>query len=167
MKNMKDKNALGVYESPIGQIVISASECGVRELVFSDGKDIGISSDNENSFLSQCLTELDEYFAGQRCMFDVPLDLEGTQFQLSVWRTLLLIPCGATWSYGRVASQIGRPNAVRAVGGANHANPVSIIVPCHRVVGSDGKLTGYGGGLWRKEWLLEHEAKMQNALTLS
>ena len=166
MKNIANvKNALGVYESPIGQVVVSASEKGVRELIFSDDKDIETSGGNE--FLAQCLAQLGEYFDGQRCIFDVPLDLEGTQFQLSVWRTLLLIPCGTTWSYGRVASQIGRPNAVRAVGGANHANPVSIIVPCHRVVGSDGKLTGYGGGLWRKEWLLEHEAKMEKTLKLS
>ena len=89
----------------------------------------------------------------------MPLDLKGTPFQLSAWRALLQIPYGATSSYGGVAAAIGRPKAVRAVGGANHNNPVSLIVPCHRVIGSDGSLTGYGGGLHRKRWLLDHEAK--------
>ncbi|MDR1965131.1 MAG: methylated-DNA--[protein]-cysteine S-methyltransferase, partial [Synergistaceae bacterium] len=96
---------------------------------------------------------------GGRRAFDVPLDLKGTDFQMSVWRALLLIPYGRTSSYGSIASALGRPKAVRAVGGANHRNPVSIIVPCHRVIGHDGGLTGYGGGLWRKQWLLDHESK--------
>jgi methylated-DNA-[protein]-cysteine S-methyltransferase len=101
---------------------------------------------------------LDEYFGGGRSSFDIPLDISGTPFQMSVWRALLLIPYGTTWSYGRLAAQIGRPKASRAVGGANHNNPVSIIVPCHRVIGSNGSMTGYGGGIWRKEWLLAHES---------
>ena len=155
------KRAVRAYESPIGQIIVSASERGVDEIIFGDEKDIE-AFPGENEAINRCFAQLDEYFAGTRCSFDVPLDLEGSPFQLSVWRTLLLIPCGETWSYGRVAAQIGRSRAVRAVGGANHANPVPIIVPCHRVVGSDGKLTGYGGGLWRKEWLLKHESAMRS-----
>jgi methylated-DNA-[protein]-cysteine S-methyltransferase len=151
-----------IYESPVGKISILASGDGVTELMFADDSEAADGSDGiTNPILKKCLDQLGEYFSGRRSSFDIPLDLQGTPFQLSVWRTLLLIPCGATWSYGRVASQIGRPKATRAVGGANHCNPVSIIVPCHRVIGSDGKLTGYGGGLWRKEWLLQHEGKMQ------
>jgi methylated-DNA-[protein]-cysteine S-methyltransferase len=114
-----------------------------------------------NKFLRECVAQLDEYFDRRRTSFDIPLDLNGTPFQRAVWRALLLIPYGSTWSYGKLASQIGRPNASRAVGGANHRNPVSIIVPCHRVIGGDGSLTGYGGGLWRKEWLLLHEANFK------
>ena len=88
---------------------------------------------------------------------DVPLALQGTEFQQAVWRQLLTVAYGHTASYGEIARGIAKPRAVRAVGGANHCNPISLIVPCHRIIGSNGKLTGYGGGLWRKEWLLRHE----------
>jgi methylated-DNA-[protein]-cysteine S-methyltransferase len=147
----------GLFESPIGTVIVSASESGVTELNFSDGGDSpeGLG----NHIVEKCLTQLDEYFSGRRVSFSVELDLRGTEFQLSVWRALLLIPYGRTSTYGRIAALTGRPKAVRAVGGANHSNPVSIIVPCHRVLGSDGSLTGYGGGLHRKKWLLDHEAK--------
>jgi methylated-DNA-[protein]-cysteine S-methyltransferase len=144
-----------LYGSPIGALAVRASEVGVAEIFFADGPIL--SNPGKNNHLDVCLRQLDEYFRGQRDNFDVDLDLRGTEFQMSVWRALLLIPYGETASYGRIAGLVGRPKAVRAVGGANHRNPVSIIVPCHRVVGSDGGLTGYGGGLWRKEWLLEHE----------
>lgn len=151
--------ATDIYESPIGGLVVKANDAGVVEVTFppegAKPERMGRSKITE-----ACVSQLDEYFEGRRLTFDVPLDLYGTPFQLSVWRALLLIPCGETWSYGKVALHIGRERAVRAVGGANHSNPVSIIVPCHRVIGSDGKLTGYGGGLWRKEWLLEHEKKI-------
>jgi methylated-DNA-[protein]-cysteine S-methyltransferase len=146
-----------IYESPIGNILMRANETGLTELVFTDDADPSprrAGSDHLNA----CAVQLDEYFNGNRTNFDVPIDLRGTPFQMSVWRALLLIPYGSTWSYGRLAAQVGRPKASRAVGGANHNNPVSIIIPCHRVIGSDGKLTGYGGGLWRKEWLLGHES---------
>jgi methylated-DNA-[protein]-cysteine S-methyltransferase len=147
-----------IYRSPLGNILIKADETGVTELVFTEDSDMS-SHLAENGHLNVCAAQLDEYFKGDRTSFDVPVDLKGTPFQMSVWRALMLIPCGSTWSYGRLAAQIGRPKASRAVGGANHNNPVSIIVPCHRVIGSDGSLTGYGGGLWRKEWLLDHESK--------
>jgi methylated-DNA-[protein]-cysteine S-methyltransferase len=101
--------------------------------------------------------QLAEYFAGQRRVFDLPLWLHGTEFQTRVWRELLAIPHGETWSYGELARSIGRPSASRAVGAANGKNPISIIVPCHRVIGSNGDLTGYGGGMPAKQWLLEHE----------
>jgi O-6-methylguanine DNA methyltransferase len=101
--------------------------------------------------------QLDEYFAGERRTFDVDLDLVGTPFQVEVWRALCDIPFGETASYGELARRIGRPAAVRAVGAANGRNPVSIIVPCHRVIGADGSLTGYGWGTENKRWLLDHE----------
>jgi methylated-DNA-[protein]-cysteine S-methyltransferase len=152
-----------ICESPIGRIAIYASDRGISELSFvkdSERFDEPAGAPS-NKFLKTCRAQIEEYFSGGRTSFDVALDLKGTPFQETVWRALLLIPCGSTWSYGRLAAQVGRPKAARAVGGANHNNPVSIIVPCHRVVGGDGKLTGYGGGLWRKEWLLAHESKMR------
>lgn len=103
--------------------------------------------------------ELEEYFAGTRRTFAVPLAPKGTPFQQAVWHALLDIPYGDTVSYGELAARIGRPGAVRAVGAANGANPIPVIIPCHRVIGSDGKLTGYGGGIERKQWLLAHEGR--------
>jgi AraC family transcriptional regulator of adaptative response/methylated-DNA-[protein]-cysteine methyltransferase len=104
-------------------------------------------------------SELDEYFEGKRKTFTVPLDTAGTTFQQRVWQMLTTIPYGQTRSYGEQARLIGMPTAVRAVARANGDNRISILIPCHRVVGADGKLTGYGGGLWRKQWLLELERK--------
>ncbi|WHZ19467.1 MAG: Methylated-DNA--protein-cysteine methyltransferase [Rhodanobacteraceae bacterium] len=111
------------------------------------------------SKLHAAARELDEYFAGTRQQFDVPLRPSGTPFQLEVWGALLTIPYGETTSYAEIARRIRRPRAVRAVGAANGANPLSIIVPCHRVIGSHGDLVGYGGGLPIKRWLLAHERK--------
>lgn len=101
--------------------------------------------------------QLEEYFAGKRRAFDLPLHLDGSEFQKRVWRALLEIGYGETWSYGELARRVGNPKASRAVGLANGRNPISILVPCHRVIGADGTLTGYGGGLDRKRWLLAHE----------
>jgi methylated-DNA-[protein]-cysteine S-methyltransferase len=101
--------------------------------------------------------QLKEYFAGTRRKFDLRLRMQGTDFQQRVWRTLTEIPYGETWSYGQLAKHIGSPNASRAVGLANGRNPIAVIVPCHRVIGADGSLTGFGGGLPRKRWLLTHE----------
>ena len=150
------ENFSGVYRSPIGDVVVSVTERGGSAINFSD--EPASCDSGSSAILDACLSQLGEYFAGARTEFSVPLDLAGTEFQMSVWRALLLIPYGVTSSYGGIAAAIGRPKAVRAVGGANHNNPVSIIVPCHRVIGSDGGLTGYGGGLHRKRWLLDHEA---------
>jgi len=108
--------------------------------------------------VDQAVQEIEEYFTGKRQQFEVPLDLQGTPFQRAVWKELLKIPYGGTVSYGEIARAIGNPKAVRAVGGANHRNPAAIVVPCHRVIGSDGSMTGYGSGIWRKEWLLKHES---------
>ncbi|RPI76326.1 MAG: methylated-DNA--[protein]-cysteine S-methyltransferase [Desulfobacteraceae bacterium] len=109
--------------------------------------------------LKSGLIQLKEYFRGQRKEFDLPLNLRGTPFQKKAWRTLLKVPYGQTCSYRDLAIAVGKPKATRAIGGANHRNPIPIIVPCHRVIGAKGALTGYGGGLWRKQWLLEHEKK--------
>ncbi len=111
--------------------------------------------------LQQAMQQLRQYFAGERVQFSCPLDLHGTPFQISVWQELYRIPYGETRSYTQIATAIGRPRAVRAVGAANGANPVAIIVPCHRVIGSNGSLTGYGGGLPTKRWLLSLESNHQ------
>ena len=106
------------------------------------------------------IRQLDEYFAGERTAFDIAVDLEGTRFQVAAWRSLAQIPFGSTTTYGRQAATLGIPTAARAIGAANGANPVCIVLPCHRVIGSDGSLTGFGGGLEVKQWLLEHEARV-------
>ncbi|MGQ9800219.1 MAG: methylated-DNA--[protein]-cysteine S-methyltransferase [Candidatus Saccharicenans sp.] len=110
--------------------------------------------------LHEAYQQLTEYFEGRRTEFSVKLNPSGTAFQKKVWARLRAIPFGQTRSYGQVARACGRPGAARAVGGANNRNPLVIFVPCHRVIGSDGSLTGFGGGLWRKKWLLEHERKV-------
>jgi len=151
-----------IYDSPIGKIVIEYDESYITGLFFRGDEDERHCINEEsaqNAVISQCLQELDEYFAGTRTNFDVSIRLGGTAFQSAVWRALMQIPCGETATYGQIAAAIGRPAASRAVGGANNKNPIYIIVPCHRVVGADGAMTGYGGGIWRKEWLLAHEAK--------
>jgi len=150
------------FDSPIGRLEILASEKGVTEIRFAGGAPKKTragkkSATPKDPILAKCVRELDEYFAGRRREFSVPLDLKGTPFRKKVRKILLKVPYGWTTNYGELAKAAGRPGAARAVGGANHHNPVSIIVPCHRVVGADGSLTGYGGGLWRKRWLLEHE----------
>ncbi|WP_207706388.1 methylated-DNA--[protein]-cysteine S-methyltransferase [Clostridium amazonitimonense] len=146
----------GYYSSPIGIIEVSADNQGITSLYFVDA--LGISENND--LISKCLTQLDEYFKGFRKDFEITLSYKfGTEFQHKVWNALKNIPYGNTCSYKDIAIAIGNEKAVRAVGGANNKNPLSIIIPCHRVVGMNGKLVGYGGGLWRKEWLLEHESK--------
>jgi methylated-DNA-[protein]-cysteine S-methyltransferase len=148
------------YESPIGTIEIVGTEAGVSGLAFVDIKEERSARAKKGPLpgpVAEALAQLDGYFRGDRKIFTVKLDLRGTAFQKSVWERLLRVKFGQTISYKAVAEAVGRAAATRAVGQANHSNPVSIIVPCHRVVGSDGRLTGYGGGLWRKDWLLRHE----------
>jgi methylated-DNA-[protein]-cysteine S-methyltransferase len=147
-----------VYESPVGALTLMGGPSGLRALSFP-GRSAPLAEERRDpAALAPVSAQLDEYFAGRRQRFDVPLDLVGTQFQLSVWQALLAIPFGETRSYGDVARTIGRLDRVRAVGAANGRNPIAIIVPCHRVIGSDGSLTGYGGGLHRKRVLLDLEA---------
>ncbi|MHB8055173.1 MAG: methylated-DNA--[protein]-cysteine S-methyltransferase [Candidatus Aminicenantales bacterium] len=144
-------------ESPIGMIELREMNGRLTDLNFREKKTK--SAPHPGAVLAAGARQLGEYFAGKRRVFDLPLDLNGTPFQREVWGALQKVPFGETTSYGEIARRIGRPAAVRAVGAANGRNPVSIIVPCHRIVGADGRLTGYGGGLWRKEWLLRHERK--------
>jgi len=146
------------YTSPLGLIrLVSESGCIVR-LNFAEGAGPPNNA-APDGVTALCVRELDGYFKGALKVFSVPVKFGGTAFQSSVWEGLRGIPYGQTRSYKQLAAYIGRPNATRAVGGANHRNPVWIILPCHRVIGADGSLTGYGGGLWRKEWLLNHEKK--------
>lgn len=148
------------YESPIGTIEVVGSEAGVSGLNFVDIKEEKARPKAKSAPpppVANALAQLDGYFRGERKAFTVKLDLKGTAFQRSVWAKLLQVEFGRTTTYKALAKAVGKPAATRAVGGANHSNPVSIIVPCHRVVGSDGRLIGYGGGLWRKDWLLRHE----------
>ena len=143
-----------------------ASKSGLRELHFPPfGAPEGERND-ANEWMTQAAQELLAYFAGTLRVFSVPLDMQGTEFQLSVWNYLMRIPYGETRSYAQVAEAVGRPKAVRAVGAANGSNPVAIIVPCHRVIGSGGKLTGYGGGLPLKKRLLELEGAWTMGLKL-
>jgi methylated-DNA-[protein]-cysteine S-methyltransferase len=150
------------YESPIGLIEVRGGEKGVSAVHFVEARAPAVirrAKGAPPSALAECLAQLDGYFRGSRRAFSIRLDLGGTDFQKEVWKALRAIRFGKTATYKDIARAIGRPEATRAVGGANHRNPVSIIVPCHRVVGTDGRLTGYGGGLWRKDWLLRHEGR--------
>lgn len=148
------QTSFAYYDSPIGLIEIGGTSEGVTSLFFVEERRRGAVS---NAVCDEAVKQMAEYFEGSRHEFDVPIALRGTEFQREVWQGLRSITYGQTVSYGDLARSIGKPSAVRAVGSANGDNPISIIVPCHRVIGSDGGLTGYGGGLERKEWLLKHE----------
>lgn len=141
-------------DSPIGLVEIGGTPEGITSLLFVEERRPEITT---NEMCEEAARQISEYFAGTRQEFDLPVQLSGTEFQRQVWQELRSIPFGQTVSYGDLARAIGKPSAVRAVGAANGDNPVSIVVPCHRVIGSDGGLTGYGGGLPRKQWLLKHE----------
>lgn len=147
-------------DTPIGRLLIAADDVGLRHVCFDDARrDHVIAADwkRGTTHLDRVLEQLRAYFAGDRHDFDLALAAEGTSFRRSVWDELVNIPYGETISYGELAKRIGDPAASRAVGAANGANPLPIVVPCHRVIGASGKLTGFGGGLPVKQWLLEHE----------
>lgn len=148
------KNYERLIESPVGPLTLRAEDDALAAILFGDMRK-GLPG--ENRVLEQAAAELAEYFEGSRREFTVPVRLMGTDFQQEVWTALCEIPYGATATYGDVARRVGRPRACRAVGMANHRNPVPIIVPCHRVIGSGGALTGYGGGLAVKSYLLALE----------
>ena len=152
---MDQATLYGYVDSPIGAIEIGVrSEC-VIGLNFVDRPRQKGSHDNR--VLTLAKEQVTAYLEGRLQVFNLPLDMAGTSFQRSVWQALLTVPFGRTASYQQMADAVGNPKAVRAVGAANGKNPVSIIVPCHRIIGKNGSLTGYGGGIWRKEWLLRHE----------
>jgi methylated-DNA-[protein]-cysteine S-methyltransferase len=148
------------YNSPLGLIRITASDAGIRTIFFLDGAEAEAASSDTtspNTFTDLCAGQLQEYFEGKRQVFDVPLAPAGTAFQQRVWQELLKVPFGKTDTYSSIAQKLENPLSVRAVGAANGRNPISIIVPCHRIIGANGSLTGYAGGLWRKEKLLALE----------
>ena len=140
-----------VVQSPVGDLTLTEENGALTGLYF--GRRSLEGEEGLTALLERASRQLEEYFAGKRKQFDLPLSLRGTEFQRQVWAALRDIPYGETRSYGQIAQAVGRPKAVRAVGMANHRNPISIIVPCHRVVGADGSLTGYGGGLENKKFL--------------
>lgn len=147
------------YESPIGKIEIIGTHEAIISILFSEENDKSVNSLQPETplVLIECYNQLDEYFKGKRHEFSIPYQLEGTDFQSAVWNALIKIPYAETGSYKDIAMSIGNARAIKAVGSANGKNKLSIVIPCHRVIGSNGTLTGYAGGLWRKEWLLQHE----------
>jgi len=160
-----------IYNSPLGQLSITANEHSICSAHFISNE-VHLSSSNyivDSAFPSsplfrQCQQQLTAYFNGTNLLFDLPLEQPGTEFQQKVWAGLLNIKAGATMSYLSFSKQLGNSKATRAVGTANGKNNIAIIVPCHRVIGSNGQLAGYVGGLWRKQWLLQHEAKHCNGV---
>ena len=147
-------------QSPIGVIEIVGNSEGVSSILFKDDDSLAIS-ENIPKELNDVVTQLQEYFEGKRSTFNVKIAPKGTDFQKRVWNELLNIPFGKTLNYQQMANKLGDPKVIRAAASANGKNPISIIIPCHRVIGSDGSLTGYAGGLHRKKWLLEHENPWQ------
>ncbi|NLM73573.1 MAG: methylated-DNA--[protein]-cysteine S-methyltransferase [Clostridiaceae bacterium] len=152
------KNVI-IIETMIGKVGIAGDEKSISDIIFNPDTDSEDFNYTETPILKEAAKQLEEYFAGKRKTFDLPLSPKGTDFQRKVWDVLTRIPYGETLSYGDVAKKIGNPKACRAVGMANNKNPIPIIIPCHRVIGSSGKLVGYGGGLHIKEKLLELEQK--------
>ncbi|OHU94475.1 methylated-DNA--[protein]-cysteine S-methyltransferase [Pseudoalteromonas byunsanensis] len=140
--------------TPIGALIIQASQYGLTYVGF---KPIKLHDEQHNTHTKIALEQLTEYFSGSRYEFDVAIDVHGTEFQESVWKVLTTVTYGDTNTYSWMANCLDNPKAVRAVGSANGKNPISIIVPCHRIIGANGTLTGYAGGVEKKAWLLEHE----------
>jgi len=151
-----------LYEYPVGPVGIAEEDGRIVYVFFADKSDKGVPNnydERETPLIRKAAGQLGEYFAGSRKEFDLPLEFKGTVFQKKVWAALMNIPYGETRSYSGIARECGNPKATRAVGMANNRNPIVIICPCHRVVGKDGSLTGYGGGLDNKEYLLKLECK--------
>jgi methylated-DNA-[protein]-cysteine S-methyltransferase len=149
--------------SPVGRLTLVGAGPSLVGLYFDDdphAAEARADATRDDRRLRMATTQLEEYFAGARTTFELPLEPEGSAFQKKVWAALRRIPFGETATYGQIARAIGKPAASRAIGGANHRNPIAIIVPCHRVIGADGSMTGYGGGLRRKRLLLELESRV-------
>ena len=155
---MEEHLFITYLHSPRGILKIKGTDTFISSILFVEEEKE--SSTNLPEIILQCKKELDEYFAGSRKEFAVKLAPEGTDFRKRVWQKLLEIKFAETISYLTVSKQLGDDKAIRAVGSANGKNPIAIIIPCHRVISEDGKLTGYAGGLWRKQWLLEHEGNI-------
>jgi len=146
------------YQTPVGIARIIAEDGFINSISIRDEELEVLPTDN--AVLQMAMQQLDEYFAGERKVFDLPLKQTGTDFQQQVWQQLLKIDYGTTISYGKQSKLMNNPLGIRAIAAANGRNNLWIVVPCHRVIGTDGSLTGYAGGLWRKKWLLEHEAAL-------
>ncbi|MBT31122.1 MAG: cysteine methyltransferase [Thalassobius sp.] len=155
------------FETPLGYLFIRGDENAIYEISFYD--DAVEVSKETTAVVELCKTQLQEYFEKKRNQFDFPMNLLGTDFQKEVWDELQAIPYGKTISYKKLAENLGNVKKIRAAASANGKNPIAIVVPCHRVIGADGSMTGYASGVWRKKWLLEHEgaiAKEANQLSL-
>lgn len=162
---MGDPHFFTTMPSPVGELTLVATGHGLRAVLWpeDDGRvplPDAMHRDDDSDVLADARRQIQEYFEGDRTTFDLPLDLRGTEFQRAAWMALAEIPYGSTASYGEQAARIGRPTAVRAIGAANGRNPLSIVLPCHRVVGSDGSLTGFAGGIDSKRLLLQHEGAL-------
>ena len=168
----EDQMQTVVAPSPRGRLLLAASEMGLCGVEILPAETLPLELDGPEpqvpgaSTLKTAVAQIDEYFSGSRKVFDLPLDLRGTPFQKEVWRALLGIPFGARTSYGAIAAEIGKPTAVRAVGGAIGRNPLLFVVPCHRVVGKNGALTGFSAGMAHKQWLLSHEEALLSTPSL-
>jgi methylated-DNA-[protein]-cysteine S-methyltransferase len=145
------------YHTPVGYAHITADDNYITKIAIQDG--VHATNSVTSPLLNLAIQQLDEYFAGERKIFDLPINQQGTAFQQQVWQQLLQIQYGVTTSYAALSNQMNNPLAIRAIAAANGKNKLWIVVPCHRVIGSNGSLTGYAGGLWRKQWLLDHEAR--------
>lgn len=154
--NIAELEGIGYCESPIGIIRVCSNSEGICALNFVDFK---ASKENLNITVTEAIKQIREYFNGQRLEFDLPISVTGTEYQTRVWEALSTIKYGETATYKDIAKLVGNEKASRAIGGANNKNPVAIILPCHRIIGSNGKLVGYAGGLDKKQWLLDHEKK--------
>ena len=161
------------FQTPVGILKIIIQDGYVNEIIFIDKEnETGDEEEPQNISLKdkrvfeKCRQQFEEYFSGKRKIFDFPAKQTGTPFREKVWEELMNIPYGKTISYLQLSKNIGNEKSIRAVGSANGKNNLPVVVPCHRVIGSDGRLIGYGGGLWRKQWLLEHENKFENGVNL-
>src|SRR5688572_3243100 len=157
---MNDTMLTTYVTSPIGTLALTSNGSALTRLLMVDDEGIAADAPGElDTILATAREQLDAYFDMRLTQFDLPLEAGGTEFQQRVWESLRTIPFGETISYAELARRVGNPKAVRAVGAANGRNPLMIIVPCHRVIGADGSLTGFGGGIDRKRWLLDHETR--------
>jgi methylated-DNA-[protein]-cysteine S-methyltransferase len=156
--------------TPFGELTVVASDIGVRYVMFHNDAhpksfaNMLIIDDARHHVVASAVQQLNEYINGDRLAFELPLDVVGTEFQVQAWHSLAKIPYGTTATYAQQAASIGRPTATRAIGAANGRNPVVVVLPCHRVIGADGSLTGFGGGLPTKKWLLQHESDVLSRL---
>lgn len=150
------KRYTNFIETPIGRVWIEASDLGLTSITFRQRTEEGLIF---NEHTDEAAKQLTEYFAGNRKTFQLSYDIKGTEFRMEVWHELIKIPYGTTISYKELANRVGNPKAIRAVGGANNKNPLGIVIPCHRVIGADGSLVGYGEGLEKKKWLLDWESR--------